>query len=259
MDAGWRGTWGGNGWLKNDLGRYIESFFTLFLAFVFVLCCSVCSALCRVRSNDVEFFSAHLLLLLLLGVVGLSLFHFFLRGVILCDVHAGTFSFVSFSFWKYKLCVHSSIVGCFAIYFKPYYIYVCDVRWLYRCEIIPLSVHYVRAIFSCMRRCICAHTHTLLYRIIYNLIARKMCGNESASDEKVRRKRMYFVRQRVKKDETMRMEWSRRRKKRGRTENSTREDVTLVAMDGGWFVVYVCRLVSKLVVLRGQIRCTMKK
>lgn len=56
------------------------------------------TAVCRVRSNDVEFFTAHLLLVV--GVVGLSLslFHFFLRGVIPCDVYAGTFSFVSFSF-----------------------------------------------------------------------------------------------------------------------------------------------------------------
>lgn len=39
---------------------------------------------------------------------------------------------------------------------------------------------------------------------------------------------------------------------------STREDVTLVDGGGGVWI-YVCRLVSKLVVLRGQIRCTMKK
>lgn len=53
-------------------------------------------------------------------------------------------------------------------------------------------------------------------------------------------------------------EWSLDEEWQGKAEGASnqREDVALAAIE--WWL-YVCRSVSKLVVLRGQIRCTMKK
>lgn len=53
-------------------------------------------------------------------------------------------------------------------------------------------------------------------------------------------------------------EWSLEKEWQGKAEGASnqREDVALAAIE--WWL-YVCRSVSKLVVLRGQIRCTMKK